>query len=166
MSDNPFQPPRAEVGNTAQKPGSVLVAVLLGGSVDLGGTYLVSTAVFIIYASAHGAADLSSYELQTLIQGYVQHVTRYDNVWSWSLLSLGLVCSVFGGYACASRAREKRLKALVIVAVIMAIVGFQSATELELGVKLVLCLISTVAVLQGGRLWAWRHPHYAMKHSP
>jgi hypothetical protein len=166
MSDNPFQPPRAEVGNTAQKPGSVLVAVLLGGSVDLGGTYLVSTAVFIIYASAHGAADLSSYELQTLIQGYVQHVTRYDNVWSWSLLSLGLVCSVFGGYACASRAREKRLKALVIVAVIMAIVGFQSATELELGVKLVLCLISAVAVFQGGRLWAWRHPHYAMKHSP
>ena len=164
MSENPFQPPDADLGSVPQKPGSLLVGVLLGSCVDLGGSYFVGTVMFILYVGATGETDLSGSQLQLVVGQYSSLILSFDNVWSWSLLALGILCSVLGGYVCASKAREKRVRALGIVATIMAVVGFQSVTGLELGVTLVLCLVTVAAVFQGGRVWAQRNPQFTSKH--
>ena len=164
MSDNPFQPPEADLGGVPQKPGSLLVGVLLGSCVDLGGSYFVGTVMLILYVGATGDTDLSGSQLQLIVEQYSELILSFDNVWSWTLLALGILCSMLGGYVCASKAREKRVRALGIVATIMAVIGFQSVTNLEVGVTLVLCLITVAAVFQGGRLWAQRNPRLASKH--
>ena len=164
MSDNPFQPPEADLGGVPQKPGSLLVGMLLGSCVDLGGSYFVGTVMLILYVGATGDTDLSGSQLQLIVEQYSELILSFDNVWSWTLLALGILCSMLGGYVCASKAREKRVRALGIVATIMAVIGFQSVTNLEVGVTLVLCLITVAAVFQGGRLWAQRNPRLASKH--
>jgi hypothetical protein len=164
MSDNPFQPPEADLGGVPQKPGSLLVGVLLGSCVDLGGSYFVGTVMFILYVGATGDTDLSGSQLQLIVEQYSELILSFDNVWSWTLLALGILCSMLGGYVCASKAQEKRVRALGIVATIMAVIGFQSVTNLEVGVTLVLCLITVAAIFQGGRLWAQRNPRLASKH--
>ena len=131
--------------------------VLFGVCVDVGGSYLVGTVMFIVYASTLSTADMSSDDLRAVGITYTSLITSFDNVWSWTGLLFGLSCSVLGGYVCAAHAREKRVTALSIVAVLMAVVSFQSVDGLEVGVNLVLCLLTAAAVIQGGRLWAARH---------
>ena len=79
--------------------------VLFGVCVDVGGSYLVGTVMFIVYASTLSTADMSSDDLRAVGITYTSLITSFDNVWSWTGLLFGLSCSVLGGYVCAAHAR-------------------------------------------------------------
>ncbi len=153
MTDNPYQPPAANVADEQAAPGSVVKGVLLGGALDLFGTIGVGVLVGLLYAYANAPDDLTPEALDALAAQVTEQATDLGSVWGLTMLGVGLALSLLGGFVCAKFARERWTRAAAILAAVIGLFGFFSALEhLPLSTNLGLSLLSMAAVVFGAWL--------------
>ncbi len=157
MTENPYSSPGSEVesDSESQRSGSLWKGILFGGLADFGGTMVMSTIMLFIYIARIWSPDMTPEYMEDVIKRYTQDMTSFSNIWSYISLFFGLGFSVLGGYVCAIFARERWKKAVLILVAIMSGYGLLAGSEhYQLGVLLVLILLSVIAILFGGWLRA------------
>lgn len=157
MTDNPYSSPGSDVesNSESQSSGSLWKGILIGGVVDIGGSMAMSTIMLIIYMVRIWSPDMAPENIEEISKQYTQDLTSFNSSWSYISLFFGLGFSVLGGYICAIFAREKWKKAILILAAILSGYGLLAGSEYyQLGVLLVLILLSIMAIFFGGWLRA------------
>ena len=154
MNENPFATPKATLGGKGQASGSILWAILAGGIVDFGATFVLANLISVFYGATNVTPDMVTDEdFQKLIEALSRDLTHFDNVWGWSALVLGLSCSIAGGYVCAAVARGKLKPAVAILAGLMFGYGIYFGGETyEFGMNIVLSAVTAGAIYLGARI--------------
>jgi len=159
MTENPYNSPGSEVesDSESQRPGSLWKGILFGGLLDLGGSIAAGTIMLIIYMLQVWSPEMTPEYLEQVANQYTKEITSFSNIWSFISLFFGLGFSVLGGYVCAFFAREKWQKAVLILAAILSGYALLVGGEhYQLGVLLVLTLLSVISIYIGGWLRAGR----------
>ena len=58
MNENPFATPKATLGGKGQASGSILWAILAGGIVDFGGTFVLANLISVFYGATNVTPDM------------------------------------------------------------------------------------------------------------
>ena len=125
MTPNSFKPPESDSSRNPRppaKPGSPLKAVLLGLAVDIGGTFIFSLVIWVLYAlqlHGQGVADADMHEAMLNMP--------HDSALYIGGILLGALMSVFGGYVCARIARRDEYRPGLVMAAISALFGLMMA---------------------------------------
>ena len=153
MTDNPYNSPNSQVESESHRTGSLWKGILFGGLADLGGTIVMSIIMISIYMALNWSADMTPEKIEEVTNMFVEDSSSFNNIWGIIGLVFGLGFSVLGGYICALFAREKWKKAILILAAILTIYGLVMGSDIyQIGVLLVLTLLSIFAMLLGGWL--------------
>ena len=156
MTDNPFNPPSAEVEDPLEKTqpyGSLWKGVIIGGVIDLGGSTALGFVFVILYAVLNIDSISSLPDILNLLEQLVEESVSFTSVWGLTGIILGSIISLVAGYVCALFAREFWIKAALILGAIDALYvmangqGFYSM-ETNLGFG----LLTFILVFIGGWL--------------
>jgi hypothetical protein len=142
---NPYGPPQAKVADPAPRPGNPYKAVGLGLLTDLGGTFLFTNALALIYGIVLASSGVAPEEI-------VQAVSAAStDTWYFWVASLGGgACSVLGGYVCARIAGQSEYTLGVILGVIGVVLGVLIGGEsLEVGTAIALNALTIVCNILG-----------------
>lgn len=146
MQINPYSPPTAELTSQPKPPGSPLKAVLLGLSVDVGGSLISGLLLGAAYGMVLASLGMSAEE----ILAASQHLASSPFMIIAGVL--GLAFSVLGGFVCARIARRSDDRLGFILGGLSAGLGFLlSDAELSLGVNLLFAVFTFLSVLLGNR---------------
>jgi hypothetical protein len=116
MSINPYTAPTTSV-ITPPKAASATKAILIGLSIDIGGTLLIGM-LFGLFLGIYAASqDMSAEEIAAMTRGT-------DSVFFIVSTAIGLVMSVLGGYVCARRSCRTDYKLGFILAGLSTSSGF------------------------------------------
>ena len=155
MTENPFQTPQSDVERpeeTARK-GSLWLAVLIGGVVDIGGTMVYGIVVGIIYTVQHATPSMTAQDLENMMDKLSQDISNLETTLGIVSLLIGMAFSVFGGFVCALLAKLRWQKGVLILAGIMSLYGLVVGAQHVPILKLItLTLLTFVSVYLGGWL--------------
>jgi putative Mn2+ efflux pump MntP len=148
VDNNPFQPPKSGFERPPRdpEPGSLLKAVLVGVSVDIGGTIVGGLMLGVVYSVVLAMQGVSEAQMEAMF-------TEPDPFSLFSMLStaLGLSMSALGGYFCARTANVNSYTALGIMSAISVTAGtLMGADSYEWTTLLLLNLLGLVCIFVGG----------------
>jgi len=108
VSDNPYSPPGSKLADPRlpERRRPLLLAALAGLAVDIGGTFLVGSAITIVLALTIGAAGGSPSALQELLT---------SPGWTAFNFVSGMTCTALGGYVAARIANQRELLCGLVV---------------------------------------------------
>jgi MFS family permease len=140
---NPYDPPQTPVSDPEPQAGSPVKAVLLGLTVDIGGSLLASVALGIVYAVVLGSQGVEGEDLRQALEGVMQ------TGWGFAIGSaVGCAFSVLGGFVCAriSRRRDYRLGWVqaglsVAIGALLSAEGYSLLQQVLLGGVTVACVL-------------------------
>ena len=148
---NPFNPPQSVVSDPPT-PGKPYKGLFLGLLVDIGGSMLVGTVLFIAYLAlaAPPGVDFETNSAQ-LTEAYRASIFGYFGIFCGCLLS------VAGGYVCARIAKPSSMRLCWLMAAVSSGLGFLLSIDLDpIGVNILLALATFASVTVGYYL-GWRH---------
>jgi hypothetical protein len=149
--ENPYKPPTAPVRDAGPPaPRSLTLAVLVGLAVGVGGTMLSRLVVGMVYFTV-------TLERSATTAQYVEALpSPLSSIWI-TLVSLGCVFSVLGGYVCARVARRHERRVTLALAVLNTAIVFSTIFG-GIGTFAMLVLALTfVSVMAGGGLGRYRN---------
>jgi len=148
MLTNPYTPPNSELADQARPPGSPLKAILLGLTIDLGGSLIVGIVLGIVYAISLARAGMDPSQIKEA----VSHISST----SWvSIVGtvVGGALSILGGFTCARVSRRDDYKLGYILGAISAVSGLLlSYSSHSLLINVLLTVFTFGAVLLGTKL--------------
>lgn len=117
MDDNRYRPPESDP-RPSRAPGSPWRGILIGLSIDLGGTLLLGIVIGVVYAMSMAMDGASPDAINA----------RLSHIEPWSALGLlsglsGLLCTLLGGYACARIAGRQEYQSAAIMGALSVAVG-------------------------------------------
>ena len=155
MTENPFQTPQSDVDRpeeTAGK-GSLWLAVLIGGVVDIGGTMVYGMVVGIIYVVQNATPTMTAQDVERMMEMLSQDISNLESTLGIVSLIMGMAFSVLGGFICALLAKLRWQKAVLILAGVMTLYGLVVGSQSIPLVKLIiLTSLTFVSVYLGGWL--------------
>ena len=155
MVDNPFQTPESDVErpvDTVSK-GSLWLAVLIGGVVDIGGTMLYGMVVGTIYVVQNATPEMTAQDVESMMENLTQDISNLQTTFGIVSLMFGMAFSVLGGFICAVLAKARWQKAVLILGGIMAIYGLAvGAQDIPILKLALLTLLSFGSIYLGGWL--------------
>lgn len=142
MTNAHYQPPRAHVETTVQ--GSSTKAVLLGLTVDLGGSLffgLVYTIAWGFYLASRGMT----------MEDIEQEITNAGFFSLFNLIgsAVGMVFSFLGGYVCAKKSVQHVVRDTGIMCAITVVFGLLISSNLEWWQHLVYAVAAVVVTYAG-----------------
>lgn len=145
---NPFEPPKSQVADGNDRPGSSAKAVILALLVDIGGSTLASFAVAIVYTIYLGSGGMPADRIESAL------VTDMQQGWGFALGTIvGLGFSVLGGYVCARISRRQDLRLAYVVGALSAAFGLLLGWDaLPLVMHVPMAAAGVAAVVFGARL--------------
>ncbi|MDB5801823.1 MAG: hypothetical protein JWL63_2762 [Rhodocyclales bacterium] len=158
---NPYSPPSADVEKIAPHPELTpaqrrfvqFKAVLVGVSVDIGGTIIVGVLLSIIYGVIAAAAGESAEQIATSLRNI-----PHD---SWLYIAAtfsGLGFSLLGGYLCARIAKGMEYRAGSIQAACSLCLGlFLGGQKESFGMQIALSGLSVLVTMLGVKFGAYRN---------
>ena len=152
MTENPFQTPQSDVDrpeNTAGK-GSLWLAVLIGGVVDIGGTMVYGMVVGIIYVVQNATPNMTAQDAESILEKLSQDISNLESTLGILSLIIGMAFSVLGGFICALLAKARWRKAVLILAGIMSLYGLVVGSQNIPLVKLIILTSLTFASIYLG----------------
>jgi hypothetical protein len=148
MQSNPYTPPKAELRELARRPGSPLKAVLLGLTIDVGGSMILGVVLGIAYAASLASSGVGAPQINEAL-GDISPTSWVSIVGT----ALGGVLSVLAGFTCARVARREDYKLGFILGAISALSGLLlSGSTYSVPMNVLLCALTFGAVLLGTRL--------------
>ena len=147
MTENkhPYEPPRSRVADMAERAPRPWLGLVLGALADIGGTLVAGVMVSMWYS-----AQLIS-EGKTPDQ-VVESLANMpvDSGIGIAAMGAGLLCSLWGGYVCASFASAAPYKWGGILAAIVCLIGLaMGGGQYAPGLELALLAATFVVVLAG-----------------
>lgn len=118
MSENPYQTPGADLSQPVNTTGSPVKAVVVGVSIDILGTLIISFIGSIIFGVMLLWQDLTPEQIET----YLLQLTP-TSVFSIVLMVLGTLMSVLAGYVAARIVNYMEYKTALMVGVISSLIG-------------------------------------------
>jgi hypothetical protein len=151
MSENPYSPPSAPVGDRGpQRTGATWKAVLFGVGTDLAGTTLAGIVLMVIFSSRLVARGASPEEIGELLLQSREYL--------FVSLAVGLAFTGLGGYVAARVANHREYLHGLIVGVIVLVIGeimiSSDPTGMPLSIRIIGDLLVLPAALLGAHLWA------------
>lgn len=146
MDRNRYEPPRSGFRAPPREPGSIVKAVLLGAATDIGGTFVCSVVISIVYGLVLTSQGLSSEEITKTLHGLDP----------WSAVGIiqgvfGCAMSVLGGYVCARTAHRNSYTPLGILSAVSVALGtYLGAGDYQWSTLLALNLLTLAAIFSGG----------------
>jgi hypothetical protein len=117
--NNPYTPPQAQLADAEPQAGSPLKAVVLGVTIDIGGTLLTSLVLGIAYGISLAASGASREE--------IARISADIPLDSWIVILgtlAGCAFSVAGGYVCARIVGREEYRYGAMAGVVSASLGF------------------------------------------
>jgi hypothetical protein len=154
MSENnqPYEPPRSRVADTAERAPRPILGLVLGATADIGGTLVAGILVSVVYSLQMASEGMSPQEMAEALAKM-----PLDSPMGIAALVAGLLCSVWGGYVCAGFAFAAPFKWGGILATIVCVVGLLvGGSGYEPGMEIALLAGTFAAVLAGVWLRARR----------
>lgn len=142
MTNSNYQPPQAHVETTVQ--GSSVKAVLLGLTVDLGGSLLFGMAFSIAYGIYLVSRGMKMEDIEQEISsaGFFSLFNLIGSV-------LGMVFSFLGGYVCAKKSVHHVVRDTGILCAITVAFGLLISSDLEWWQHLVYAVAAIVVTYVG-----------------
>lgn len=149
MSDNPYTPPSAPVGDRGpERTGSTWKAVLLGVTTDLFGTTIAGMVLLVLFSGMLVAQGRTPEEISPML--------LQSNQYLFLSLALGLSFTALGGYVAARVANHREYWHALIVGVIVLIIGeimvSGDPTGMPLSIRIIGDLLVVPAALLGGHM--------------
>jgi hypothetical protein len=158
---NPYTAPEARVADRRRPPGSPYKAVALGALTDLGGTFLFSMALMLVYGVALTGSGVQPENMEAAIKD----AATTDSLFFWVGSIGGCGFSVLGGYVCARIAGQSEYTLGAILAVIVVVLGtlLFGGGDYDMGTSIALNATTVVAVIVGAWIGkrqnrGWRSP--------
>jgi hypothetical protein len=147
MSDNPYTPPSAPVGDRgSERTGATWKAVLLGVTTDLFGTTIAGMVLVVLFSGMLVAQGRAPEDIApTLLQ---------SNQYLFVSLAMGLSFTVLGGYVAARVANRQEYKHALIVGIIVLIIGEIMVSSDPTGMPLSIRIIGDLLVIPAALLGA------------
>ena len=148
MQPNLYEPPKAELIDQQNSPGSALKAVLLGLAVDIGGSIVLSFLLGIVYALRLIRAGVDPSKVEKTL------TNMPSPLWLTIVgLVLGGALSVLGGFTCARIARRDDYKLGFILGGISSCYGlYFSYPTFSLLISASLAVLTFGCILLGTKL--------------
>lgn len=154
MSDNPYTPPSAPVGDRdIERTGATWKAVLFGVTTDLFGTTIAGMVLLVLFSSMLVAQGRAPEEISRIL--------LQSNQYLFVSLAIGLSFTVLGGYVAARVANHLEYRHGLIVGVIVLIIGEIMVSGDPTGIPLSIRVIGDLLVVPAALLGA--HLHRAAK---
>jgi hypothetical protein len=149
MSDNPYTPPSAPVGDRGpERPGPTWKAVLFGVTTDLFGTTVAGMVLLVLFSGMLMTQGREPEEISRLL--------LQSNEYLFVSLAVGLGFTALGGYVAARIANHREYKHALIVGVIVLIIGeimvSSDPTGMPLSIRVIGDLLVIPAALLGAHL--------------
>ncbi len=144
-SNQPYEPPRGRVADTAERAPRPILGLILGATADIGGTLVAGILVSVVYSMQMASEGMSPEEMAEALAKM-----PLDSPLGITALMAGLLCSVWGGYVCAGFAFAAPFKWGGILATIVCVVGLlMGGSGHEPGVEIALLAGTFASVLAG-----------------
>ena len=114
MNTNPYETPHSDVEAPVMKKGSTVKAVIIATVVDLGGTFVLSMILGVIYAIYSISQGIPPEELAASMEDIENIPVLYN-----SNMVIGLLVTVFAGYLCARIAKKANYRAVNIYLIVL-----------------------------------------------
>ncbi len=149
MSDNPYTPPSAPVGDRdPERTGATWKAVLFGVTTDLFGSTIGGMVLLVLFSSMLVAQGQAPEEISPML--------LQSNQYLFLSLAVGLTFTVLGGYVAARVANHRERRHALIVGVIVLIIGeimvSGDPTGMPLSIRIIGDLLVVPAALLGAHL--------------
>jgi hypothetical protein len=150
MDDNRYTPPGSDLRDPSPPPAPPWKAVLIGYLVDMGGTFIASALLAIVYTAVLTQQGLSQEQIRTALSDPAPGSSFYV---VGTLLGCGF--SVLGGYWCARMARRTPYRLGGILAALSALSGLALSWGVYPPEQITLLSVTSVAcVLLGSKFGA------------
>ena len=147
MSDNPYTPPSAPVGDRGpERTGATWKAVLLGVTTDLFGTTVAGMVLVVLFSGMLVAQGRGPEEIGPLL--------LQSNEYLFLSLAMGLSFTALGGYVAARVANRQEYKHALIVGVIVLVIGEVMVSSDPTGMPLSIRIIGDLLVIPAALLGA------------
>ena len=147
MSHDPFKAPASNVDLPDVARGSAVKAVVIGLTVDIGGSVLSSFVFFMFYGAYLGVTGGSADELATVAGG-----SMLDSPMGLMLALVGCMFSVLGGYVCARIAKHSEYKLGLVLAGCSVVAGLLLSGGDSEAMTGLLSLFTVASVMCGAHL--------------
>lgn len=149
MSDNPYTPPAAPVGDRdPEHTGATWKAVLFGVTTDLVGTTVAGMVLLILFSTMLVAQGRPPEDISPILLQSTQYL--------FVSLAVGLSFTVLGGYVAARVANHLEYRHGLIVGVIVLVIGeimvSGDPTGMPLSIRIIGDLLVVPAALLGAHL--------------
>jgi len=151
---NPYAAPGSDVRDPIKPPGSPVKAVALGLLADIGGTFVGSIVLSIVYGIVLGASGADEEQMRAAMTAGAG-----SGSWVWLVgMAMGCGFSVAGGYVCARISRRSDFLLPCILAVLSIGIGLlmEAGGTQTSDVTAMMSLATLLAVLGGAKLGQWR----------
>jgi hypothetical protein len=148
MPDSNYLPPTAEDKDPPSKPGSKIKALMVGLTIDIGGTLLASILILVVYSVILAAAGAPPAETEAALRDLSPTSSL-----SIAAAVVGCGFSALGGFVCARVARSTNYRLGIVLAAISLLTGFLlSGEQYSLSYQAVMASATVACVLLGTRL--------------
>jgi len=138
---DPYAPPKAKIASPPQEKSSLAKALLVGATIDIGGSLLVGVVIAVIYIGVIGTAPQTATDFV------------HDPWVSIGNSAVGGGLSVLGGYVCARIAKRLELLLGLTLSAISVLVGLLiSGSYYSGGMNLLLSVVTVICVMLGAWL--------------
>ncbi len=142
---NIYEPPKSDLGMQGEKKGSPVKAIILGLTVDIGGTILFGIIFGIVYGVYLGSNGMNAVEIGEALQK-IEPLSLTGIITS----GIGLIFSGLGGYTCARIANHNEFNYSAILGGIVCLFGFAMGAGRYSIVEIIIMSIITFLVVIGG----------------
>jgi len=150
MDDKRYTPPRSDLRDQPPPPAAAWKAVLIGYAVDMGGTFVSSAVIGVIYTVVLLQQGLT----QEQVHAALTDVTPGSWFYVTSTLA-GCGFSTLGGYWCARVARRSPYRLGGVLAALSTLTGLAMSWDLYPPAQLaLLCVTAVACVLLGSKFGA------------
>lgn len=147
MTENkqPYEPPRSRVADMVERAPRPWLGLALGALADIGGTMVAGVAVSVWYSTRLISEGKTPDQVVESLANM-----PVDSGIGMAATGAGLLCSLWGGYVCASFASVAPFKWGGILAAIVCLVGLaMGGAQFPPGLEFALLAATFVAVLAG-----------------
>jgi len=149
MSDNPYTPPGARVGDRdPERIGATWKAVLFGVTTDLVGTTIAGMVLLVLFSTFLVAQGRPPQDITPLL--------LQSNQYLFVSLAVGLSFTALGGYVAARVANHQEYRHGLIVGVIVLVIGeimvSGDPTGMPLSIRIIGDLLVVPAALLGAHM--------------
>jgi len=150
MDDKRYTPPGSELRDRPPPPGAAWKAVLIGYLIDMGGTFIASAVLAIVYTAVLAQQGMSQEQIRAALSDPAPGSSFYV---VGTLAGCG--CSFLGGYWCARIARHATYRLGGILATLSALSGIALSWGVYPPEQIALLSVTSVAcVLLGSKFGA------------